>query len=204
VRKARAQAPQGIPCKLPCKESKRLLWCFERKGPSLMTEPSGDLIAALRQADGALAAELATAEDELSNAERRAEAVRERYRTFKAQLDDVCAASGIAIADVLVRDTSSRQPDEVVAHRVAGVVPNPIALPCRPQSQRWYAGQALYQLGGEASIAAIAERMRELGYEHGRAPTRRHQLEQSLAALPSQVTWVTSGERPGHLRLRRT
>lgn len=164
---------------------------------------SSDMLEALRQRNMALSEELRMAEESVMAAQRKAELVRDRYRVFAKQLDDVCSALGIPVSDV--RGAGERNDVHVTAgagaHSHKGAIVNPIALPCRPQTQRWYAGQALHQLGGEASISVIADTMRELGYEHQHTPSRRHQLEQSLAALPSQVDWIVASSRPGCLRL---
>jgi hypothetical protein len=164
---------------------------------------SDDLIQALRRVHNDLQVELTEAEANLTHAQQAVDAVRARCEAFTAQLGDVCAAAGFSVSAVL--DERSEPDTRLVTVGVpamkASQLENPLALPCRPQSQRWYAGQALHELGGEGSIAAIAEEMRRLGYEHSREPFRANQLEQSLAALPRQVPWIVPGGRPGHLRL---
>lgn len=188
------------------------------------------MIEPLRSAHDALAAQLAAAEREATIATRRKEDVRSRYQSFREQLTRVCEAAGIPIADVLDRDSDGREPssDEPPnrrtnrnadtqettsrtsasagpagesADRPGDLLRSTIALPCRPRTQRWYAGQALHRLGGEAAISDVASDMRHLGYEHGRVPARSDQLEQSLAALPTQVAWVGRGGIPGSLCL---
>jgi hypothetical protein len=163
---------------------------------------SEDLVHALRRAHRDLVAELADAETQLSFAQQATEGVRARYEAFKSQLPHVCSAAGVGMSAVLENPADLAQPSKSATGPVeTSRLRIELALPCRPMSQRWYAGQALHQMGGEGSIAGIADEMRRLGYKHSHEPSRSNQLEQSLAALPSQVPWIVPGDQPGRLRL---
>lgn len=164
---------------------------------------SEDLIQALRRVYSELKVERVQAAERLMKAQHASDAVDARYQAFRKQLRDVCSAAGFSLSAVIDEHGPSEEPD-VVARTSAqrtDLTESFLALPSRPRSQRWYAGQALHRLGSEASIAEIAEEMRRMGYEHRRSPARSDQLEQSLAALPSQVAWVEPGDAPGRLRL---
>jgi len=164
---------------------------------------SSDLLQALQRAHEDLQAELAAAESRLASAQQAVDAVRHRCQQFATQLNEVCAAAGIPISAVLHAESDPEEEVPMVASSTARTVgiDNPLALPSKPGSQRWFAGQALHLLGGEAPITEVAAEMRRLGYAHSRAPVSNNQLEASLAALPSQVSWIVAGHRPGHLRL---
>jgi hypothetical protein len=165
---------------------------------------SDDLLQALRRAHNELKVEVNQSAQKLMDAQRDNEAVRARYTAFRTQLDDVCSAAGFPVSAVIDEGAEPGDPDgmeKIPAHRTSWTSEHPIALLCRPGSLRWYAGEALNRLGGEGSIAAIANEMRRMGYKHNRAPARSNQLEQSLAALPSQVHWIVQGKARGELRL---
>lgn len=188
------------------------------------------MLGALRDAHDVLATELAAAERDAADAESHARMVRDHYQAFRDQLAHVCEAAGIPLVSVLdgeehepklsrpqpgsdedrsTLDLSGPNDAGGASDRRTGSarrstqsgLDDTIALPCRPETQRWYAGQALHRLGGQAHVDDVADEMRRLGYQHDRAPVAVDQLKQSLAALPNQVTWAGRGRRPGHLVL---
>lgn len=171
--------------------------------------PVTPLLSALRRTVDELDRAVVTEEQNLGAAQRRLDTARARRDEFHMQLPVVCAAAAIDLADVLGEATSAtaRRPSGKQADRRATEGPGvpslkqPIALPSRPYSLRWFAGQALYEHGGDMPISDLGERMRQLGFEHSHGPANPHQLEQSLAALPNQIDWIIRGAKPGTLAL---
>jgi hypothetical protein len=181
------------------------------------------IIETLRSSYGAAKAELESAEHHRDQAIATYEEAQRRFAVLRAEWKRLCDAVGIPLdhvveaadatpaeAVLLELSSDSRRESSDTRSRIDPLALTPrhlqseIQLPCRRFTQRWWAGQALYKLGGEAPLHVIAEEMRSLGYDHDSKPHSPRQLEASLSALPDQVNWIkrVSGRR-GHLELVR-